>query len=200
MSATITLVKGHLDGDEKSITPTFMDTVHNLVSKFLHQDKGYYNRSRTELDPLSLEASILCDHSTITSNTLDILSTALTHQLLKQNNIQPRCLTKIIGQPMAKPSNHYYLGVKESASVKCHTSSSIQTNKTTNTMDSQTYAIDVSNYLNHLHLSSKEPSSCRETKYFLKTSEHTGQQYPTIDLVSSLLQFLDPCLWWSRIN
>ncbi len=47
---TISWVKGHNNGDVKSMPHLLDKEVHNLANKFLHQNLGYYNPSKTVLD------------------------------------------------------------------------------------------------------------------------------------------------------
>ncbi len=49
---TISWVKGHYNGEEKSVPQTFNETAHHLANHFLHHDMGYYNPSRMVIDPL----------------------------------------------------------------------------------------------------------------------------------------------------
>lgn len=78
---TLYWVKGHYSGKEKSKPRILNDMAHNLANDFLKQDMGYYNPSRTVLEPPSSEISIRYDNSTITSN----LNTALRNKLHKKH-------------------------------------------------------------------------------------------------------------------
>ncbi len=65
---TVTWVKGHYNGKEKSTPRVRNDIAHNLANDYLHQVMGYFNPSSTVLEPPSSLVSILFDKSSITSN------------------------------------------------------------------------------------------------------------------------------------
>lgn len=73
ISVTLHWVKGHSTGNKKSWPHILNNIAHNLANDSLHKDMDYYNPSTIVIDPPSLEASILYNNSTITSNMATIL-------------------------------------------------------------------------------------------------------------------------------
>jgi hypothetical protein len=86
-SVTLSWVKGHYSGTEKSKPHILNDMVHDLANEFLKQDNSDYNPSQTVLEPPSSEISILYDNSTITSN----LNNTLRNELYKKRLQETIC-------------------------------------------------------------------------------------------------------------
>ncbi len=83
ISVTLHWVKGHSTGNKKSRPQILNDIAHSLAYEFLNKDMGNYNSSTTVIDPPSLEASVIFDGSSITSNMASILQRELQRERLQ---------------------------------------------------------------------------------------------------------------------